>query len=387
MKNKNKYYIFFRRELPLKPCADIAHYIHDVQCANAALNLGHKAVMVYCNESSKLNKVFKFVFPFQLKKAGKQFQDFYGASRELDMVAIPSKNPLLLTKYYFPFHVAPRAKLVHTQDFLIAETAARCKVPVVYEQHYLQKYSFKKDVVQNHFFKLAVCQSEITHQNLIKNGMPEDKVVCMHNGFNPVFLTRQPDKAKEWRNELLNTNERYLAVYSGALYGFKGIDTIIKTAEKLPDIKFVLTGGTNKQLMHYRELAKDIKNIIFLGWLKPRSRLISLFQAADVMLHPHLSRHGDYTDPVKFFQYLASGTPIVATDLPFLSEFRSQNLALTICKPDNVYEFVRGVSEAILKYPKKIEGYAENVELAKQFTWEKRMEKIFVRVIEFDKQT
>jgi len=143
MLNK-KCFIFFRREFPDKPCADIAHYIHDIQCANAALRLGHKTVMVYCDESSGQGSVFSRAFPFQPKKADKRFQDFYGADKDLNMAAIPSKSALLLTKYHFPFHIAPRAKLVHTQDFLIAEAAVRCRVPVIYEQHYLKKTISKK---------------------------------------------------------------------------------------------------------------------------------------------------------------------------------------------------------------------------------------------------
>jgi glycosyltransferase involved in cell wall biosynthesis len=91
-------------------------------------------------------------------------------------------------------------------------------------------------------------------------------------------------------------------------------------------------------------------------------------------------RHGDYTNPVKFFQYLASGTPIAATDLPFLEEFINKNLALAVCKPDSVDEFAECLSEALSKYPRKPEGYPENINLSRQFTWEKRMERILALV-------
>jgi glycosyltransferase involved in cell wall biosynthesis len=255
MLNK-KCFIFFRREFPDKPCADIAHYIHDIQCANAALRLGHKTVMVYCAEGNRQGSVFSRAFPFQLKKASREFQDFYGADKDLDMAAMPSKNALLLTKYYFPFHIAPRAKLVHTQDFLIAEAAVRCRVPVIYEQHYLEKDNFKKGVVQSPYFRLAVCQSEVTRHNMIERGMPADKAVWMHNGFESEHLIRQPKEANEWRSRLLSGSEQHLAVYSGALFGFKGIDIIIECAKKMPGIKFVLTGGTEKQLSHYRNKAE-----------------------------------------------------------------------------------------------------------------------------------
>ena len=375
-----KYFIFFRKELPLVPCADIAHYVLDVQCANAALGLGYKTVMVYCGESSQPVRAVNYISPFHLGKAGKEFQDFYGADKSLNMVCIPSKNAFFLTKYYFPFHIAPRARLIHTQHFLIAEAAVRCKVPVVYEQHYLQKHSFKKEVVQNPFFKLAVCQSEITKQSMIGHGMPPGKVVWMHNGFSPVFLTRQLDKAREWRNKLLKEEEKYLAVYSGTLHSFKGIDIIIESAKKLPEIKFVLTGGSEKQLAHYRELVKEVRNIVFLGWITPRKELVSIFQAADIMLHPHSLRHGNYTSTIKFLQYLASGTPIAATDLPFLADFKNKSLALCVCQPDNTEEFIGCIKGVLERFPRKSEGYRENIDFAKDFTWEKRTKRIFERI-------
>ena len=381
-----KYYIFFRKSLPLEPCRDIAHYIHDVQCANAGAGLGYDTVMVYCGEDSPPFHFLKYFFPFRLEKADKRFRDFYGASDKLDFVKLvfplftrrskPLHEPAMLIKYYIPFHIAPRAFLIHTQDFLMVEAAVRAKVPVIYEQHYLANSAFKEDVVNSPFFKLAVVQSGVTKQSLIEHGMPQNKVAVMHNGCEPGFLIRQKEQADAWRRELLSGGQDYLAVYSGSLFPFKGIGIIIGCAKQMPQIKFVLTGGTLEQIEGYRKIAQDIGNISFLGWIEPRSRLEGLFQAADIMLHPHMYRYGDHTDPVKFFQYLASGTPIAATDLPFLEEFKNKNLALEICKPGSLDEFIPCIRSVLKKYPRKQEGYAENIELAKHFTWEKRMERI-----------
>ena len=183
----------------------------------------------------------------------------------------------------------------------------------------------------------------------------------------------------------MKNGRNQLVVYSGALYKFKGVDLLIEVAKELPEIQFVVTGGTESQVSSYRELSrqKGVENITFLGWILPRQRLVSLFQAADILAHPHCSgKEADFTNPVKFFQYVASGTPIVATAIAPLLEFKLPHLAMDWCEPDNSMRFAEHLQSALKRYPRKIEGYAENIEFGKQFSWENRIEKILTYVDE-----
>jgi glycosyltransferase involved in cell wall biosynthesis len=178
---------------------------------------------------------------------------------------------------------------------------------------------------------------------------------------------------------LLKNEQKYLVVYSGALYRFKGIDVLIDAAKELPEIQFAITGGTESQVESYRQLAKDkhVKNVKFLGWILPRDRLASLFQAADVLAHPHCAgKAADFTNPVKFFQYMASGTPIAATEIPPLMTFKSSPLVAQWCEPDNPIAFAQCIDRVLKNHPRKLEGYSESIEFARQFSWEERAKKI-----------
>jgi glycosyltransferase involved in cell wall biosynthesis len=58
-----------------------------------------------------------------------------------------------------------------------------------------------------------------------------------------------------------------------------------------------------------------------IGW-RPYARLPNYLRGIDVALLPQ--RSNGYTRamfPMKFFEYLAAGTPVVATKLPALAEF------------------------------------------------------------------
>ena len=177
----------------------------------------------------------------------------------------------------------------------------------------------------------------------------------------------------------MKKDRQHLAIYSGALYRFKGIDLLIEVAQQLPHVQFAITGGTPEQVDYYRQLAreKQVENIDFLGWILPRSRLISLLQSADILVHPHCSGEAaNFTNPVKFFQYLASGTPIVATEIPPLLPFKSAPIAAGWCQPDNPTEFAQCLTSILQNYGRKLEGYESNIEYAQQFTWEERAVKI-----------
>jgi hypothetical protein len=57
-------------------------------------------------------------------------------------------------------------------------------------------------------------------------------------------------------------------------------------------------------------------------------------------------------------------------------EFKSDPIAATWCEPDKAVVFADAILKTLEKYPRKEEGYIENIAYANEFTWEKRTEKI-----------
>lgn len=384
---KNKY-VFYTRELNMQP--NTAHQIHDVLCANAAANLGYSTVLIYGNKDNATFNPVELIRPSQPKQPHQEFIDFYNVDEALKILPLPLPWPIdriakrwfntqeIVSKYYFPKQIQPHAKIVHTQDWQFVKLAIKNHIPVIYERHYFQDKQFEPEIVNSPYFQLAITQSEIIRQSLIKYGMPEKKVIWLHNGFNQAFLQRQPEEAEAWRQELLVDGRKHLVVYSGALYRFKGIDDLIDAAKYLPEIQFAITGGKDSQVKEYQQLAQDknITNVKFLGWILPRERLVSLMQAADVLAHPHCSGEAaNFTNPVKFFQYMATGTPIAVTEILPLMEFKNTPLVAGWCEPDNPHKFAECIQQILVKYPRKVEGYTDSINFGKQFSWEDRIQK------------
>jgi glycosyltransferase involved in cell wall biosynthesis len=116
--------------------------------------------------------------------------------------------------------------------------------------------------------------------------------------------------------------------YIGSMYPGRGVDLVIRLAAKMPAHRFELVGGSEDELARLRGEVRSA-NVTFHGFLPP-AKLPALTRELDVLLmpYPHAGVHGPtrrldtarYCSPMKMFEYMASGVPIVASDLPVLGE-------------------------------------------------------------------
>jgi len=384
----SKYYVFFTRNILPQP--NVASLVQVAHSANAAANLGYPAVLVYLRKGwSALNPV-DLLFPFQPRKPDDKLAKIYNIQEKLKVADLPMPWPIdlwdnkwtsastIVSKYYLPIHLLKSTQIVHSRDWNFVKAAVKNGIPAIYEQHHHEDKQFESEIVRNPLFQISVTVADTVRDSMILNGMPPEKVITLHNGFNHLFLARQTEAAQNWRQQLLEDDRQHLAVYAGGLYPFKGVDMLVDVARELPRVQFAIAGGDSSQVTGYQQLAKSkqVNNIKFLGYL-PQNQLASLLQAADVLTHPHcLTEAATFTSPLKFFDYMASGTPIVATEIASLMEFKSGNIAATWCEPDNPHQFAQSIRDSLTKYPRKSEGYVETLNFVKQFSWENRIQKI-----------
>ena len=387
----SKHYVFFTKNTLPQP---EAHIVHDVNTANAVANLGYSAILVYLNQKHLSYNPLDWFYPFRPQKPPEELIKYYNIQDKLKVLPLAMPSPIsehggkwnnpstVICKYYFPIHIFPKTKILHTLDWNLVKVAIKSGIPVIYEREHYQKNKYDPEIVNSPLFQIAVTVADSVRENMIANGMPPEKIVKLHLSFNKSFLSRQPEEAREWRKKLLDKDKNFLIVYSGGLYKFKGVDLLLEVAQKLPQIQFVFAGGNKEKLSAYRQIVqeKQIRNATFLGYL-PHEQLPSLLQAANILAHPHCSGEAaTFTSPLKFFEYLASGTPIVATEIPPLLEFKEANIVAAWCETDNVTAYANALTKALETHPYKADGYARQIDFARQFSWESRMRKILNKV-------
>lgn len=113
-----------------------------------------------------------------------------------------------------------------------------------------------------------------------------------------------------------------VALYSGHLYDYKGIPTLLDAASLAPDIQFVLLGGLPQDIAHVNTAASGLTNVHLPGMV-PHTQVPAYLWHADCLLLPPSARHPSaaWTSPVKLGEYLASGTPIVTSAIPALGHW------------------------------------------------------------------
>lgn len=389
-----KHYIVYTKAVLPQP--DAAHLVWATNSANAAANLGYPSILVHLAPKEHSLNPWQWLFPFQPRTPEASLVNFYSLQEKVKFAGLPipglfdrwagkwTNSSTLVCKYYFPIHIRPHTKIVHSRDWNFIKAAIKQGVPVIYEHHHYADRRFDPEIVGNPLFQIAITVSEPIREDMIQRGIPSEKIIKLHSGFNQSFLVRQPENAATWRKKLLSDGRQYMILYSGGLYRFKGIDLLIDVAKELSQIQFVFAGGNESQVTAYRQLAneKQVKNVTFLGYIQ-HEQLSSLLQAADVLAHPHCSgKAATFTSPLKLFDYMASGTPIVATEIPPLMEFKSSNAIAGWCEPDNPTQFAQCLQQVLASHPRKLEGYTDNIDFVRQFSWENRIAKILSHVDE-----
>lgn len=134
--------------------------------------------------------------------------------------------------------------------------------------------------------------------------------------------------------------------YVGVISDFKiDFDLIEQAATRRRDWNFVFIGD-EREGQHSAAFARltAMTNVYHLGW-RPYAQLPDYLRGVDVALLPQ--RLNVYTRamfPMKYFEYLGAGLPIVATELPALAEFACLHLTA-----DGVNAFVACIESALAK--------------------------------------
>ena len=156
------------------------------------------------------------------------------------------------------------------------------------------------------------------------------------------------------------------------------------------NLLFVFVGGTDEDIKNFQSsiLSFQLKNIVIAGQ-KPHSEIPLWQKSADVLVRPNTAKEKIskyYTSPMKLFEYMASGRPIVASDLPSTREILNEANSVLV-EPDNPKALAEGIKK-VLQNGDWGDSLAKRALVDVQdYTWEKRAKKILDYVGQKTKKT
>jgi glycosyltransferase involved in cell wall biosynthesis len=169
--------------------------------------------------------------------------------------------------------------------------------------------------------------------------------------------------------------DKNLLIYTGSLFGWKGVDTIIKAMRYLPDQKLWIFGGSPSEISEKQILANKWKvsdRCLFKGYVTRTGLTEPLAKAFIGVLPNHREEISErFTSPLKLFEYMAAGKVIVASDLPSIREILDDRKAY-LCPPASPRSLAETV-HSVYRDPKIAESRIAEAKVAAQnYSWDRR---------------
>jgi glycosyltransferase involved in cell wall biosynthesis len=169
--------------------------------------------------------------------------------------------------------------------------------------------------------------------------------------------------------------------YAGHLYPWKGPDVLLAALERLPGVRALIVGGLpgEPDLDRVRALADRIApgRVTFAGQVEP-PRVAALLRQADVLVLPNTPGRvsAAYTSPLKLFEYMASGRPIVASDLPALREVLRPDENAVLVEAGDAGALAAGIARVLgdARLAARLAARARGD--VRNWTWDRRAERI-----------
>ena len=141
--------------------------------------------------------------------------------------------------------------------------------------------------------------------------------------------------------------------YIGQLYPWKGVDTLVRAMPRLASRRLVIVGGLPYESDRTRleSLSRDLgvaDRVTFTGFVPPAQVREHLSRAAVAVLPlPDNPMARRFTSPLKLFEYMAAGVPIVASDLPSLREVLRDGENALLVAPGDPEALARGIDRLL----------------------------------------
>ena len=283
----------------------------------------------------------------------------------------------------YSFFAIGSEDVIFTHDPYLAFILSLFRKNVVFDMH-----DFPRSHVGHHkkLFKrlLGITTTNRWKKNkLIQDfGVPAEKVMSQPNGVDIDEFSINHNRLQV-RKDLNLPNNSVVIEYVGMLRTMgmkKGLDTLFDALKLLPEnIVVLLVGGSRADIDYYTILAKDLaieKRVFFAGWVR-HSDIPAYLRVADVLVAPFpKNEHYDhYMCPMKVIEYMASGRPMVVSDLESIREIVDENTAYFF-KPEDANALARSISETVGSQDKSNKKAEAAFERSKIFSWNERALKI-----------
>ena len=233
------------------------------------------------------------------------------------------------------------------------------------------------------FAKKIICVAAGIKREIVKRyGVKEEKLVVISNGTD-INLFRLLDR-KECREKLGFDKDSFYVGFVGYFAPWQGLDVLIDAANLVkkqgyPDIKYLIVGdggGLKKDLQIRAEKYNLKKEVSFLGHIKHKD-IVYYINSFDVC---YLCKKGlSYKSfsPLKLYEYLACGRPVIANRIEGVTEVIEEGNCGYLFNSDDTSDLAKKIIRAYQERESLSQLGANGRKLIEEkYSWRKVAERI-----------
>ena len=284
-------------------------------------------------------------------------------------------------KTFFFLMFKSREIIIYSRNISIITISSLLGYKCIWEAHdklkniniFFLKYLLSKKI------KIVSISKSLKNYLVKAYNLDKEKVLVAHDG---VFVDRYDNYRKINKEKLredlkLPTENNFILMHTGSLYEGRGIELFEIILKKFNDIYMVQVGGTEEDIEKWKSKYGKYKNMIFFGH-QSNDVLIKFQMCADLLFLPMTRNNPIWwcTSPMKLFEYMATGKPILSTNIGSISEVLNEMNSIQF-DPSKEDSLVNSITNFI-KNPEIQKKISETslINLKENYTWEIRSKKI-----------
>lgn len=349
-----------------------ANSIHVMRMTSAMAELGHEVVL--------------YGYAGKQETAEEDIAKFYGVDSNVRFQRFAPRRSPIGRELQYAWQIrsivaAQKPDLIYGRHMLGLLSCVKL-APTIYETHaartgingYLEAWLLRQMNLQSIVAITNALANDLqTHRRLT---IP---VIVEPDAVTPIDYEHIPPAS-------ISGSGRLKIGYCGHLYPGRGGELLIEIARQRPEYDVHLVGGEPTDIDRLRASAAGTANIFFHGFVPPHE--VSTYLAAfDILVAPyqrHIAAYGGgdiarWISPMKLFEYMDAGKPIVISNLPAIAEVVTHEEHALLIDPEDTTAWCRALDRLADAGLRQRLGENSRQLVRQRYTWKLRVERILNR--------
>ena len=236
----------------------------------------------------------------------------------------------------------------------------------------------EQEIAALHLSDAIICPSNVTREYIASLGLDRTRVTVIPNGVSPSDFAASPVPARKGRIPTL--------LYIGTLADWQGLEVVIKALPKILQeeavrLQIVGRGRSRQRKFLVKQIRKlGVEESVSIQPAVPHHEIPALIAEADICIAPLGLNDRNVTQgacPIKILEYMASGRPLIASNMPIVRELVREDRDALLFSPSDPDDLARQVRALLndFELSQRLAASASERALTK-FTWHEAQKKL-----------